>query len=56
MKSMMSLGIVALALLLGLSLNAAFDWWWADPIAGLTMVPWLLKEGQEALRGEVRCE
>lgn len=39
-------------LLGGLMLNAALDWWWADPVAGLAMVPIIGKEGLEALRGE----
>jgi divalent metal cation (Fe/Co/Zn/Cd) transporter len=40
-------------LLGGLVLNAAFHWWWADPVAALVMVPIIAKEGLEALRGEV---
>jgi divalent metal cation (Fe/Co/Zn/Cd) transporter len=40
-------------LLGGLILNAAFDWWWADPVAALIMLPIIAKEGLEALRGEV---
>lgn len=55
-KQTLACMLLSVALLLGLSLNAALGWWWADPIAGLAMVPWLLKEGQEALRGEVCCE
>ena len=39
-------------LLAGLGLNALFGWWWADPIAALAMVPIIVKEGLEALRGE----
>ena len=39
-------------LLVGLGLNALFGWWWADPIAALAMVPIIVKEGLEALRGE----
>jgi hypothetical protein len=23
----------------GLLFNAVFDWWWADPVAGLVIVP-----------------
>ena len=42
-------------LLGGLALNALFEWWWADPIAALIMVPIILREGFEAWRGEV-CE
>ena len=40
-------------LLGGLGLNALLGWWWADPIAGLMMVPIIAKEGLEALRGEI---
>jgi hypothetical protein len=40
-------------LLGGLALNAAFSWWWADPAAALVMLPIIIKEGLEALRGEV---
>lgn len=43
-------------LLGGLLLNALFGWWWADPIAALVMVPIIVKEGVEALRGETCCE
>jgi len=42
-------------LLAGLGLNALFGWWWADPVAALAMLPLILKEGIEALRGE-GCE
>ena len=41
-------------LLGGLLLNALFGWWWADPVAGLTMVPIVAREGWQALKGE-RC-
>ena len=51
-KQTLACSLLSVALLLGLSLNAAFGWWWADPIAGLAMVPWLLKEGREALSGK----
>jgi divalent metal cation (Fe/Co/Zn/Cd) transporter len=36
----------------GLALNAAFGWWWADPLAALGIVVLLVREGIEALRGE----
>lgn len=42
-------------LLGGLILNALFGWWWADPVAALVMLPIIVREGREALRGE-RCE
>jgi len=37
-----------LIVLVGLSLNAFFSWWWADPIMALALVPFLIKEGLEA--------
>jgi len=37
------------ALLVGLVLNAAFGWWWADAAAGLGMVPVILWQGCETL-------
>ena len=39
-------------LLAGLGLNAAFGWWWADPVAGLVMVPIIVREGIEGFRGD----
>jgi divalent metal cation (Fe/Co/Zn/Cd) transporter len=39
-------------LLGGLVLNAAVGWWWADPVAALVMVPIIVREGLEGLRGE----
>ncbi|MEX2154200.1 MAG: cation transporter [Gemmatimonadaceae bacterium] len=41
------LSIIALA---GVALNAAFGWWWADPIAALAMVPIIVIEGMEGVR------
>jgi divalent metal cation (Fe/Co/Zn/Cd) transporter len=41
---------LAAAVLLGLVLNAALGWWWADPLAGLIIVYYGLREGREALR------
>ena len=39
-------------LLLGLALNYFFGWWWSDPVAALVMVPIIIREGLEALRGD----
>ena len=44
------------ALLIGLGANALLGWWWADPIAALVIVGFLIKEGWEALtRRELCC-
>jgi len=47
---------LSFALLLGLIANASLGWWWADPMAALLMVPWLVREGLEGLRGESCAE
>lgn len=43
-------------LLGGLGLNAAFGWWWADPVAAIVMLPIIVKEGIGGLRGETCCD
>ncbi len=40
-------GILALAVLLGLVLNAALGWWWADPAAGYVLVYYAAREATE---------
>ena len=47
---------LSFALLLGLVANAVAGLWWADPVAALAMVPWLVKEGREGLSGEGCCD
>jgi divalent metal cation (Fe/Co/Zn/Cd) transporter len=37
-------GILAAAVLLGLMLNAALGWWWADPAAGYVLVCYAARE------------
>jgi divalent metal cation (Fe/Co/Zn/Cd) transporter len=38
-------------LLVGLALNALFHWWWADGVAALALLYWLIPEAREALEG-----
>lgn len=38
--------------LAGLALNATLGWWWADPIAALGVVAFLIIEGREAITAE----
>ena len=40
---------MSFALLVGLLLNALFGWWWADPLAALALVYFIVQEGREAL-------
>jgi len=42
-------------LLLGLGANAAFGWWWADPLAALVMVAVIAREGWEAFTRRELC-
>jgi len=42
-------GILASAVLLGLVLNAAAGWWWADPSAAYVLVYYAVREAREAL-------
>ena len=43
------LSVIALA---GIGLNAAFGWWWADPVAALGISVLFVFEGLEAWRGD----
>jgi divalent metal cation (Fe/Co/Zn/Cd) transporter len=44
-------GILAVAVLTGLALNAAAGWWQADPLAGLVIVFYALREAREIFLG-----
>ena len=46
---------LSIALLGAVGLNAAFGWWWADPVGALAMLPVILWQGWETL-GEAREE
>ncbi|MGA8723594.1 MAG: cation transporter [Acidimicrobiales bacterium] len=43
-------GVLATAVLVGLVLNAALGWWWADPVAGYVLLVYAVREGLEAIR------
>lgn len=40
------------AVLIGIGLNALLGWWWADPLAGLVIVYYGVREGRAALKHE----
>jgi len=42
-------------LLVGLLLNSALGWWWADPVAAIVIAGFAVREGREAWRGEACC-
>ena len=43
------------ALLVGLTLTAAFGWWWADPATALIIAAVAAREGRDSWRGESCC-
>jgi divalent metal cation (Fe/Co/Zn/Cd) transporter len=43
-------GVLAVAVLLGLTLNAGLGWWWADPAAGYVLVYYATREAREIFR------
>ncbi|WP_037604387.1 cation diffusion facilitator family transporter [Streptacidiphilus rugosus] len=45
-------GLLAAAVLLGLVLNLAFGWWWADPVAGYVLVYYASREVREIFSGD----
>ncbi|MFF7633231.1 cation transporter [Kitasatospora sp. NPDC008050] len=45
-------GLLAAAVLLGLVLNSALGWWWADPAAGYVLVYYAVREVREIFLGE----
>ena len=47
---------LSVALLAAVGLNAAFGWWWADPIGALAMLPVILWQGWETLEEARECD
>ncbi|MCT9930406.1 hypothetical protein N5079_09250 [Planotetraspora sp. A-T 1434] len=43
------------AVLAGLAANAAFGWWWLDPLIGLAVAAVAVKEGRQAWLGQECC-
>jgi divalent metal cation (Fe/Co/Zn/Cd) transporter len=44
-------GILATAVLAGIVLDALLGWWWADPVAGLVIVAYAVREAVQIFRG-----
>ena len=51
-KETIACSYLSLTLLAGLVANALLGWWWLDAITALLLVPWLVREGLEGVRGE----
>jgi divalent metal cation (Fe/Co/Zn/Cd) transporter len=52
----MTCAYMAATLLGGLAMNVLFGWWWADPLAALGIVYFLVREGREAWNGDSCCD
>lgn len=48
-------GYLSVVLMVGLAATRVFGWWWLDSILALALVPFLVKEGREAVTGECTC-
>jgi divalent metal cation (Fe/Co/Zn/Cd) transporter len=49
-------GYLALIALAGLAINALWKVSWADPVAGLALLPLILREGWETMKGKPCCD
>jgi divalent metal cation (Fe/Co/Zn/Cd) transporter len=47
---------LSVALVAGLGANAAFGWWWADPVTALAIAGVAAREGRQSWRGEACCD
>jgi divalent metal cation (Fe/Co/Zn/Cd) transporter len=47
---------LSIALLVGLTLNYAFNFWWADPLASLVIVAFIVREGYKTYKEKELCE
>src|SRR5947208_7865428 len=48
-------GYLSIVLIVGLAATRILGWWWLDSVAALALIPFLIKEGREAIRGECAC-
>ena len=51
-KESVACSFLSLALLIGLVANALLGWWWLDSATALLLVPWLVREGLDGIRGK----
>lgn len=48
-------GYLSIVLMVGLAATRLFGWWWLDSVAALALIPFLIKEGRAAVRGDCCC-
>jgi divalent metal cation (Fe/Co/Zn/Cd) transporter len=49
-------GYLSIVLMVGLAATRILGWWWLDSVAALALIPFLLKEAREAIRGGCHCQ
>jgi divalent metal cation (Fe/Co/Zn/Cd) transporter len=49
-------GYLSIVLMIGLAATWWLGWWWLDSVAALALIPFLIKEGREAIRGRCACQ
>ncbi len=49
-------GYLSIILMIGLAATWWLGWWWLDSVAALALIPFLIKEGREAVRGGCACQ
>jgi len=45
-------GYLSIVLMVGLAATWLLGWWWLDSVAALVLIPFLIKEGRAAVRGD----
>jgi len=48
-------GYLSIVLIVGLAATRLFGWWWLDSVAALALIPFLVKEGRAAVKGDGCC-
>jgi len=48
-------GYLSIVLMVGLAATRLLGWWWLDNVAALALIPFLIKEAREAIRGQCDC-
>ena len=48
-------GYLSIVLMVGLAATRLLGWWWLDSVVALALIPFLIKEAREAIRGECEC-
>ena len=48
-------GYLSIVLVIGLAATRILGWWWLDSVAALALIPFIIKEAREAIRGDHCC-